>query len=117
MLRDRRVGCLVVVRGAEVEGLFSEREVGRRVVAEGLDAARTPVRDVMVRSPAVIGLEASCEDVEAVLRGQRARYVPVVGARGLLGMVSVGDLARFYALRARLATPAAAEQDPAANPP
>ena len=72
VLRDRRVGCLVVVRGAEVQGLLSERDVVVRVVAEGLDPAATRVQDVMARQVATVPLDARCPDVDALLRERRA---------------------------------------------
>ncbi len=101
MLRDRRVGCLVVVQGAEVQGLLSERDVVTRLVASGLDPAMTRVQDVMDRQVATVPLDACCQDVQALLRERRVRHLPVVGGRGLLGVVSLGDVARFYAARER----------------
>jgi len=107
LLADRRVGALVVLEGSEVRGLFTEREVATRVVAHGLDPARTPVRDVMVREIATVPLHASVDEVELLLRRRRVRHLPVVGGRGLLRIVSLGDLARYYALRERASAEAA----------
>lgn len=101
MMRDRRVGALVVVSDAEVQGLVSERHVVDRVVAEGLDPTAARVADVMDRDVATVPLEAGCEEVSALLRRRKIRYVPVVGPRGLLGMISLGDIARYHAARAR----------------
>ncbi|HTT71545.1 MAG TPA: CBS domain-containing protein [Anaeromyxobacteraceae bacterium] len=101
ILRDRRVGCLVVVRGSEVLGLISEREVALRTVAAGLDPLLARVSEVMAAPVARVPLEAPVEEVEALLRARRARYLLVVGRRGLLGLVSQGDLARYYAARER----------------
>ena len=109
LLADRRVGALVVVDGAEVQGLFTEREVATGVVARGLEPARTLVRDVMLRDVATVPLHATVGEVEALLRRRRVRHLPVVGGRGLLGIVSLGDLARYYALRDRASAEAAAE--------
>ena len=99
ILRDRRVGCLVVVGGSEVLGLFSEREVAARAVAAGLDPRLAKVSEVMEARVARVPLEATAEEVEALLRARRARYLLVVGRRGLLGLISLGDLARFFAAR------------------
>jgi CBS domain-containing protein len=112
VLRDRRVGCLVVVRDAGVEGLLSERDVVTRVVAQGLDPAATRVRDVMEQHVATVPLDAPCRLVETTLRDRRARYLPVVGSRGLLGVVSLGDLARFHAARERDAERSALQARP-----
>ena len=98
-LRDRRVGCLVVVREGEgaVLGLFTEREVVARVVAQGLDPETARVGDVMLKATPTVTLDAPCDEVAATLRQARVRHAPVVGGRGLLGVVSLGDLARFAA--------------------
>jgi CBS domain-containing protein len=98
VLRERRVGCLVVARGGAVEGIFTDRDVAVGVVAAGLDPARTAVVDVMARDVEVAPLDLPVGDVEATLRRRRARHLPVVGERGLLGLVSLGDVARYYAL-------------------
>ena len=100
-LRDRRVGCLVVARAGEVQGIFSERDVVTGVIAEGRDTATVTVADVMSREVATVTLEASSQHAEALLRRHHLRYLPVVGARGLLGVVSLGDIARYYAARER----------------
>jgi len=106
VLRDRRVGCLVVAGGGAVQGIFTERDVAARVVGAGLDPSATRVREVMTRDVEVAPLDLSTEAIEASLRRQRLRHIPVVGQRGLLGVVSLGDLARFYALRDREAASA-----------
>jgi len=102
-LRDRRVGCLVVASAGEVQGIFSEGNVVTGVVAEGRDPATVTVADVMSREVATVTLDASSQHAAALLRGRRLRYLPVVGPRGLLGVVSLGDIARYYALRERSA--------------
>jgi CBS domain-containing protein len=101
ILRDRRVGCLVVVRGSEIQGLLSERDVVARVVAQGLDPSSTRAKEVMAPPVSTVSLDTRCDEVEALLRQRRTRHLPVVGARGLLGVVSLGDVARFYASRER----------------
>lgn len=110
-LRDRRVGCLVVDRGGGDYGLFSEREVIARVVAEARDPNAVRVAEVM-RPATPVSLELSADALEEVLRRARQRHAPVVGQRGLLGVVSLGDLARLAAARARAAE---AALRPAAN--
>ena len=103
-LRDRRVGCLVVARAGEVQGILSEGDVVKGVVAAGRDPATVTVAEVMSRDVATVTLGASSHDAATLLRRQRVRYLPVVGPRGLLGVVSLGDIARYYGHRARCAS-------------
>jgi len=105
-LRDRRVGCLVVTRAGEVRGIFSEGDVVTGVVADARDPATVTVAEVMAREVATVTLDASSAHAAALLRQHRQRYLPVVGARGLVGLVSLGDIARYYALRERHAASA-----------
>ncbi|HET9595369.1 MAG TPA: CBS domain-containing protein [Anaeromyxobacteraceae bacterium] len=102
-LRDRRVGCLVVAREGEVQGIFSAGDVVTGVVAEGRDPAAVTVAEVMSRDVPTVTLEASSQDAAALLRQRRQRYLPVVGPRGLLGVVSLGDIALYYAVKERSA--------------
>ena len=53
-LRDRRVGCLVVARADEVQGIFSEGDVVTGIVAEGRDPSIVTVAEVMSRETATV---------------------------------------------------------------
>ena len=114
-MRDRRVGALVVSREGAVQGVVAERDVAMGVVAQGLDPAVTRVRDVMARDVEPIPLDLPVQEVEVALRRRRVHHLPVLGERGLLGVVSLGDVARFYALRDRSARASAAEAALAAH--
>src|SRR5512142_2108194 len=75
-MRDRRVGCLVVASGGDVQGIFSAGDVVTGVVAEGRDPARVTVAEVMSRDVATVTLEATSQQAAALLRGRRMRYLP-----------------------------------------
>jgi CBS domain-containing protein len=98
LMSMRRVGALVVTDGGEkLQGIFSERDVMMRVVAEGRDAARTRVGEVMTTDVITISPETSIEDVEVIMRRHRVRHLPVLGERGLVGLVSIGDVLVYHA--------------------
>jgi CBS domain-containing protein len=95
-----RVGALLVTRGGDVEGIFSERDVMARVVLAGLEPARTLVQDVMTRRVIQARHDASPHEVMDLMTNERVRHVPVVKHGGLIGIVSIGDLVR-WAIRDR----------------
>ena len=97
LMSMRRVGSLVITDGDTVEGIFTERDVMNRVVAQGRDAARTRVGEVMTTDVITVSPDAPLEDVEAIMRRHRIRHLPVVGERGLLGLVSIGDVLVYHA--------------------
>ena len=97
LMSMRRVGALVVMAEDKVEGIFSERDVMMRVVAEGRDAGRTRVGEVMTADVITVSPDTAIEDVESIMRRHRIRHLPVVGDRGLLGLVSIGDVLVHHA--------------------
>lgn len=87
------VGGLVVVdREGKLVGMFTERDVLRRVVAVGRDPATTVVSSVMTTEVMVCRPEASLEECAAVMTSKRIRHLPVRNDTGLVGIVTIGDL-------------------------
>jgi CBS domain-containing protein len=93
-----RVGALIVTDEGRIVGIFTERDVLRRVVAQQCAAASTPVRDAMSDNVICCGLETEVDEIAAIMRDQRIRHMPVCDEEGeLLGIVSLGDVNAFYA--------------------
>lgn len=92
-MNAHRIGALIVVSaGAGPLGIFTERDLLTRVVAERRDPAATPVAEVMTRELVVCGPEATLDDMRALMRQRRIRHIPIVGGAGLVGVISIGDL-------------------------
>lgn len=98
-MNDHQIGALVVVNAdQQVAGIFTERDVLRRVVAEQRDPAATPVGEVMTRQVVCAGPDMDLEEVSSIMQQRRIRHVPVVDdGSELLGMISIGDLNAFHA--------------------
>ncbi|MGZ6971176.1 MAG: CBS domain-containing protein, partial [Thermoanaerobaculia bacterium] len=97
VMRDRRIGALLVAEGKTLHGIFTERDVMNLVVAEEKDPSTTKVAEVMTRKVIVVRSDRSLEEVEAIMRQERLRHVPVVDETGLAGIISIGDLNAFNA--------------------
>jgi len=94
-MNDRCIGSLLVTDGGRVVGIFTERDVLRRVVDAGRDPKTTKVAEVMSREMVAIHPEATVEETMAVMTEKRVRHLPVMRGEELLGMVSIGDLTRW----------------------
>lgn len=92
-----RVGSILVVDAGLLSGIFTERDVLRRVVGQGLDPWTTEVADVMTSGVITISPEASIEDAAQLFTDKRCRHLPVVDHGQLVGTISIGDLTRWYA--------------------
>jgi CBS domain-containing protein len=97
LMHDHRIGAVVVAEGETLLGIFTERDVLWRVVAQGRDAAATLVRDVMTTEVIVVRPDRDLDEIETILRDRRIRHLPVAGDHGLLGMLSIGDVNAFRA--------------------
>jgi CBS domain-containing protein len=89
------IGCVIGVRKGKAMGILTERDVLKRIVAEGRDASRIKVRDAMT-SPLVIA-EPGMDLAEAVkmMFQMKIKKLPVVDGKRLVGLVSLTDIARF----------------------
>ncbi len=97
VMRDRRIGAVLVSEGEALHGIFTERDVMNLVVAGDKDPAVTKVAEVMTRKVIVVQFDRSVEDIEAIMRQERVRHVPVVEGKTLIGMISIGDINAYNA--------------------
>lgn len=95
VMNERAIGGVVVREGERLAGIFTERDVLRRVVAEQRDPATTRLREVMTREMIIFTPDTSLEECAAVMTARRVRHVPIVGERGLAGLVTIGDVLAF----------------------
>jgi CBS domain-containing protein len=97
VMRDRRIGAVLVSEGETLHGIFTERDVVNLVVAEEKDPALTKVAEVMTRKVIVVQSDRSVQEIEAIMRQERVRHVPVVDGKALIGMISIGDINAYNA--------------------
>jgi len=93
LMNDHGIGSLVVTAGNRLVGIFTERDVLRRVVGEGRSPDSTTVGEVMTCDVVCCPPEASVEAAADIMRRQRVRHVPVIDHdESIVGLVSIGDI-------------------------
>jgi CBS domain-containing protein len=92
LMNQRRIGSLVLAEGDQIVGIFTERDILTRVVAEGRDPATTKIADVMTTPVACCGSDTTIAECRGVMRDRRIRHLPVVDKGRLVGMITIGDL-------------------------
>ncbi|MGH7547204.1 MAG: CBS domain-containing protein [Gemmatimonadales bacterium] len=95
LMNARGTGSVVVLESNKLVGIFTERDVLRRVVAEQRDPSTTAVREVMTTSLITCKPETPVEECAAVMTQRRIRHLPVLGPDGLCGLVTSGDVLAF----------------------
>lgn len=93
LMNDRRIGSVVVFDGIKgVVGIFSERDVMRRVVAMCKSPDTAIVKDVMSTPVTVCHPESTLQECQSIMTTKRIRHLPVVDNGELVGMLSSGDV-------------------------
>ncbi len=96
LMRDRDVGSLPIGDNDRLVGMVTDRDIVIRGAAQGMDPASTPVSAVMSDHIRYCRTNDSLKDVAANMAEIKMRRLPVVDDdKRLVGMISLGDIARF----------------------
>ncbi len=95
IMNDRGIGGVVVTEDDQLAGIFTERDILRRVVAEQRDPASTPLRDVMTAPVVFCPPHAKLEELTALMTEKRIRHLPVMDDSGLCGIITTGDILAY----------------------
>ncbi|HLX63577.1 MAG TPA: CBS domain-containing protein [Planctomycetota bacterium] len=92
IMRDKHIGSVVVVRGETVVGIFTERDMLYRIVAESRDPGTTRVGEVMTAPVTTIEPAAELNQCAHLMTNRRMRHIPVVEGGKLAGIITAGDI-------------------------
>jgi|SRR5579862_4434335 len=88
----RNIGAVPVVRDGLLVGIFSERDLMKRVVAEGRNPQSTPLEQVMTEDPLTVSPSETPENCMLLMRHHGFRHLPICEGKQLLGVISLRDL-------------------------
>jgi CBS domain-containing protein len=94
-MNRHRVGSVLVMEDGRLVGIFTERDVLRRVVGAGIDPRHVRVADVMTPGVITISPDVTIDDTMVLFTEKRFRHLPVVDGGRLVGTVSIGDITRW----------------------
>ena len=97
LISRHNVGALPVCsEDRRLRGVVTDRDIVLRCVAAEEDPAQTMVRDIMTRNCATVSPGDDCREASRVMAVQQVRRLPVVEGGKVVGMISLGDLARSH---------------------
>jgi CBS domain-containing protein len=94
LMEQKNIGALLVMKGAQLVGIFSERDYARRMILHGRSSRETPVREVMTPQVFVITPDTSSGECMMHMTDRHIRHLPVVEAGRVVGVISIGDVVR-----------------------
>jgi CBS domain-containing protein len=94
LLADRRIGALPVVRGDEIAGIMSERDVIYCLRSDGAAVLDWPVERIMTAPAITVERDQQVMSALSLMTRRRIRHLPVVEGGRIIGLVSIGDLVK-----------------------
>ena len=89
----KSVGAIVVRSGSgPIEGIFTERDLLRRVIAAGLDPRATPIATVMSSDVRAVPSTTTVEEALRLMVEFRYRHLLVQDGERVVGLISMRDL-------------------------
>lgn len=97
-MNQHKIGAVLVMQDGQVVGMFTERDVLRRVIGEQKNPATCTVAEVMTEDVICVEPTTDLDEVSTIMKNRKIRHIPVCGDDGKLhGMVSIGDLNAYHA--------------------
>lgn len=98
IMKEHRVGCVLVEEGGKLIGIFTERDILTKLVGTGYDPAKVAVDGVMTRNPETLTPEDPIAFALQQMSVGGFRHVPLVDSSGHpVGILSVKDIVDYLA--------------------
>ncbi len=92
VLAAEDVGAAIVMSGAQLVGIVSERDYTRKVILQGRSSNTTRVEEIMTANVVCVTPRSSARDCMALMSDKQIRHLPVIDDGRVVGMVSIRDI-------------------------
>ncbi|MDA1138134.1 MAG: CBS domain-containing protein [Planctomycetota bacterium] len=95
VMRENRIGCVLIIKNDQLAGIFSERDVLTRTLGRGMDHSLTKIADVMTSEPECLHHEDSVGFALNKMSVGSFRHIPIVDTESRpVGLISAQDIFR-----------------------
>jgi CBS domain-containing protein len=96
-MSEKNIGAILVLNeSGKLAGIFSERDLARKIIIKGRSCDMTKVKEIMTPDPWFVELSTSMEDCLKIMTARKFRHLPVKDGDELVGVVSIGDVVKAY---------------------
>ena len=94
LMAEKGIGALLVFRGNQLIGIFSERDYARKVILKGKSSHNTTVSEIMTTKVLVVHPHQTMNDCMALMTDKHIRHLPVLEDDSVIGVISIGDVVK-----------------------
>jgi CBS domain-containing protein len=94
LMADHEVGALLVMDSDKLVGIVTERDYTRKVALEDRSSKDSLVKEIMSHKVLCARPDQTVKECMALMSDKRARHLPVVDHKKVIGVVSIGDLVK-----------------------
>jgi CBS domain-containing protein len=98
-MAELHVGAIIILSGQQLRGVFSERDLMKRVVLEKLDPEKTLVSSVMSTDISTVDESATLEEAMEAMQQHNCRHLPVTRGGSVVSFLSMRDLMNYELAR------------------
>ena len=95
LMSEKHIGALVVLSARHLVGIITERDYARKVILKARQSRETEVREIMTTPVLFVTPEQTIGQCMYVMSSRQIRYLPVLEADRVIGIVSIGDLVNW----------------------
>ncbi len=95
ILSQKRIGAVLVMNGAKIEGILSERDIVRVLGERGAAALDEPVKSVMTAKVITCRERDAVSSIMEKMTSGKFRHLPVVENERVVGLISIGDVVKW----------------------
>ena len=95
LMGEKNIGALLVMEGAVLVGVISERDYSRKIALKGKNSRTTPVREILSSPVISVTPKHTVEDCMQLMTQHHVRHLPVVEHDKVVGIISIGDLVNW----------------------
>ena len=93
-MAEHDVGALIVLRGEQLVGIFSERDYARKIIIDGKTSKLTPISAVMTHDVICVDPDRTADECMALMTEKHVRHLPIIENKAVVGLISIGDVVR-----------------------
>jgi len=97
LMKEKRTGCVLVVDGSSLAGIFTERDLLLKLAGSGKKLDQIPISEVMTAEPETVEGADSIRFALHKMSIGGFRHIPITSKGKLEGLITAKDVLRFLA--------------------